>query len=148
MSEIPTTERLDLAARFKNARTKKELSVRYVASEVGIGEKALYHWESGHSQPDLTQLQILCKLYGVHSDFLLFGKSPWPFQDIDPKRFEALPHSQKNEVQRGMRAYIEKFEFQQGVHNTAANQAYAEPDRYVGQNRRGQDRRQQDRRGQ
>lgn len=59
-----------MAAKLKDARTKKGLSAIEVGKAVGKSAKTIYSWESGQGQPDADMLIKLCAIYDSHvSDF-------------------------------------------------------------------------------
>ncbi|MBQ7039921.1 MAG: helix-turn-helix domain-containing protein [Clostridia bacterium] len=56
-------------------RKKKRLTQNQLASYLNISDKAVSKWENGGGYPDITQLPLLSKLFGVSIDYLLKGKT-------------------------------------------------------------------------
>jgi len=54
-------------ARLRVLRERAGLSVDQVASELGVTRRAVYHWESGASEPKLDYLPLLARLFGLRS---------------------------------------------------------------------------------
>lgn len=54
-----------VAARLIALREKAGLSVEEIAKALGISPRAVYHWESGRSEPKLAYFPELAKLLGV-----------------------------------------------------------------------------------
>lgn len=64
-----------IKARIKEARISKGLSVRIVASELGVTTQCVYKWETmaDSDLPSIDHLMDICELYDVSADWLLFG---------------------------------------------------------------------------
>ena len=57
---------------LKAARINADLSQKEAAERLHISNKTLCNWENGVSYPDAEQIAMLCKLYGVHYDNIIF----------------------------------------------------------------------------
>lgn len=53
-------------------RVNKGYSQKCAAALLGISNKTLCAWENGKAFPKQPQIEALCKLYGVHYDFIEF----------------------------------------------------------------------------
>ena len=62
------------AYRLKELRNEKILSQQQLANLMNMSKMAVSHWESGHSEPSISQLIFLSELFGVTVDYLV-GKS-------------------------------------------------------------------------
>ncbi|XFA98664.1 helix-turn-helix domain-containing protein [Candidatus Izemoplasma sp. B36] len=56
---------------LKELRTKKGLTQRELAKEIGLTHQAISRWENGKSIPDVDVLRILAKFYDVSVDEIL-----------------------------------------------------------------------------
>ena len=54
--------------RLKEARIEAGLSVSDVMREMNVSDAAVYMWETGKTNPKLSNLQKLAKLYGCSVD--------------------------------------------------------------------------------
>ena len=55
-----------LAARLRMLREKAGYTPQEVAEAVGVKSlRTIYDWESGNSQPQITQLPVLAEIYGI-----------------------------------------------------------------------------------
>jgi len=55
-----------LAARLRMLREKAGYTPQEVADAVGVKSlRTIYDWESGNSQPQITQLPVLAEIYGI-----------------------------------------------------------------------------------
>lgn len=61
-----------LAANLTHLRTLREWPLDWVAREVGLSERDLENYEQRVSDPHVTPLRNLCKLFEVEIDDLLF----------------------------------------------------------------------------
>lgn len=58
---------------LRNKRKELELTQEEVADRLGISRQAISKWENGNGYPDIDNLILLSKLYGVSVDDLLQG---------------------------------------------------------------------------
>lgn len=65
--------RIEIGARLRSCRKSIRHSQEDVAAELGVSAKAISAWESGDRMPSAEGLRNLCVVYGVSSDFILFG---------------------------------------------------------------------------
>jgi len=68
-----------LGARLKQARERKRLTQAEVAAKIGISYGTLSGYERNYRDPDTDTLRKLANLYGVSTDWLLYGvETPAP----------------------------------------------------------------------
>ena len=65
---IPFKERL------KELRREKNISQKQLADFLNMSKMAISHWESGHSEPSISQLILLSEYFDVSVDYLI-GKT-------------------------------------------------------------------------
>lgn len=65
--------RVEIGGRLRDCRKSAKLSQEDVAEEIGVSGKAVSAWESGERMPGAERLGELCVIYGVASDYILFG---------------------------------------------------------------------------
>jgi len=70
----------DLAYRLRITRKSRGLKREDVYLYVGVGRTTYSQWESGARNPSRKSFDPLCRVLGVTSDWLLFG------------RLDGLPH--------------------------------------------------------
>jgi transcriptional regulator with XRE-family HTH domain len=75
-----TSEELSqqLGGRLREARTQAKLTQQHVADELNITRQAVSGWEAGRHFLTVPQLYELGLLYGVSSDWLLYGMKTVP----------------------------------------------------------------------
>ena len=54
-----------LAQALKGHRTRCKLTQEYVADALGVSRQAVSKWETGESEPTMSNLSALAKTYGV-----------------------------------------------------------------------------------
>lgn len=57
---------------LKSARVNKNLSQKEAAQKAGVSNKTLSKWENGTSFPTAEKIDVLCEMYGVSYDNLIF----------------------------------------------------------------------------
>lgn len=65
---------MELAGRLKRCREKAGLSQGDLAKEMNLTRQTVSRWECGNGYPDLENLILLSKIYGISVDELLKGK--------------------------------------------------------------------------
>ncbi|MBE5890981.1 MAG: helix-turn-helix transcriptional regulator [Lachnospiraceae bacterium] len=65
------TVKKNLGNILKEARTGKGFTQEFVAETIGISRQTLYKWEKGDSEPNLSFLSELSKLYDLDIETLL-----------------------------------------------------------------------------
>jgi len=60
--------------RLKELRIEQGLSQQELGKMINMSKMAISHWESGHSEPSISQLIFLSELFEVSVDYLI-GKS-------------------------------------------------------------------------
>ncbi len=58
-------------SRLKELRNSKGLTQKQLAKELNVTDDSIFSWEKGRSQPSIENLIMLCKFFGVSSDYLL-----------------------------------------------------------------------------
>ena len=71
-----------LAERLREMRTARNMSRQTVADRLGVSATAVYKWENGQSEPDLTKLRQLAMIFGTTIDELC-GNTPADVPDDD-----------------------------------------------------------------
>ena len=65
---------MELKDRIALARKQAGLSQEQLGEKLGVSRQAVSKWEAGQSNPDLTYVAEMCRLFGVSSDWLLLGE--------------------------------------------------------------------------
>ena len=60
-----------LAETLKDHRTRCRMTQEFVAESLGVSRQAVSKWETGDSDPSMSNLVLLAKLYGVPLEELL-----------------------------------------------------------------------------
>ena len=60
-----------LGEALKAHRTRCKMTQEFVAETIGVSRQAVSKWESGTSDPSISNLLALAKLYGVSAEDLL-----------------------------------------------------------------------------
>ena len=60
-----------LGEALKAHRTRCKMTQEFVAETIGVSRQAVSKWESGASDPSISNLLALAKLYGVSAEDLL-----------------------------------------------------------------------------
>lgn len=87
----------NLGIRLKQAREKAKLTQSDVCPKAGISKpQIISNYERGASSPPLETLKALSRLYGVSTDWLLFGQE-YTIKNVDLKTFLhfLIDHSEK-----------------------------------------------------
>lgn len=71
---------MQLGAKIKTLRTKRQLSQEAVANELNVSRQAVAKWESDVSLPSTANLMALCNLFGVSLSEL-----------TEPQTLDAMP---------------------------------------------------------
>lgn len=71
-----------LAERLREMRTSHGMSRQMVADRLGVSATAVYKWENGQTEPDLTKLRQLALIFGTTIDELC-GNTPAEVPDDD-----------------------------------------------------------------
>lgn len=54
------------------ARVNAGLTQKAVGDRLGVSNKTVCSWENGKSFPDAPQIDMLCELYGISYDNIIF----------------------------------------------------------------------------
>ena len=57
--------------RLKELRIEYNLSQKSLGEIVNTSKMGVSHWESGHSEPSITQLVLLARFFDVSVDYLV-----------------------------------------------------------------------------
>ena len=57
--------------RLKELRLEKGISQNDLGKILNLSKMAISHWESGHSEPSITQLIVLANYFEVSVDYLI-----------------------------------------------------------------------------
>lgn len=66
---------MELNERIIQARKQAGLTQEQLGEKLGVSRQAVSKWESGQSNPDVTYIAEMCRLFEVTADWLLFGKN-------------------------------------------------------------------------
>lgn len=67
---------MELSKRISTAREYAEMDIEEASKKLSVEPETITAWESGAIEPSLADLQKMCAVYGVSSDFLLLGNDP------------------------------------------------------------------------
>ena len=95
---------------LSSLRKETGLSQRQVASDLGVSQALLSHYENGAREPKLEFVVKACNYYGVSADYILGRKAER--DDKKPLLTEALSNalSGLKELKSATDTLIEKFE--------------------------------------
>ncbi len=77
---------MSIADRIMKLRKEAGLSQEAFAEKLGVSRQSVSKWETGNVMPDINKLVAMCELFGVSSDYILYGK-----EDSAPKSEEPAP---------------------------------------------------------
>jgi transcriptional regulator with XRE-family HTH domain len=66
---------IELGARLKEARIRKQMTMQAAADVLGCAKSALGHWETGRNAVSVVDLLRLAALYGVPSEQFIPGNA-------------------------------------------------------------------------
>ena len=61
----------EFGERLKELRMDKKISTIKLGNEIGVDGTTISRWENGLMSPTIEKLVLLCKYFGVSSDYLL-----------------------------------------------------------------------------
>lgn len=67
------TRRTEMGVRLRDCRIEARLSLADVAEELKLSKQTVSSWEKGARLLDALRLADLALMYGVSSDYILFG---------------------------------------------------------------------------
>lgn len=70
---METDYKNNIGKRLKYAREKKGLQQKFVAQKLGVVSATLSRIEAGLHEPDSEKIKLLCELYEVSPQWVLFG---------------------------------------------------------------------------
>lgn len=56
---------------LRAARVNANMTLADVANKMGVAKQTISNWENGKSEPKISQMEELSKLYSLSSDFIL-----------------------------------------------------------------------------
>lgn len=56
---------------LKAARVNANMTLADVAEKMGVAKQTISNWEQGKTEPKISQMEELSKLYSLSSDFIL-----------------------------------------------------------------------------
>ena len=62
---------MEFRERLRELRGENEMTQTDIAKILNVSKMAISHWEKGHSEPSITQLKQMAKLFGVSIDYLV-----------------------------------------------------------------------------
>ncbi len=72
---------MNLSHKIQDCRKRAGLSQEALAAQLGVSRQAISKWELGEAEPELKNLQLLAKAFGVSTDYLLSDEEvPKPAQ--------------------------------------------------------------------
>lgn len=87
---------------IQSLRKRQKMSQQELGDRLGIGVSSISMWESGKREPSLAHLMAMSELFGVSTDFILFGKSEGRELSKDEAEmldlYSQLMETQKSEV--------------------------------------------------
>ena len=64
-------KKLLFAQNLKSLRTEKNVSQRELSEKLNVSVKSISHWETGYTEPSLSQLDMLADFFEISTDELL-----------------------------------------------------------------------------
>lgn len=68
---IEYTKNMTFPSILKELRMEKGISQKKLATDIGVSIGLICYWETGQSEPTLSNIIKLAKYFGVTSDYLL-----------------------------------------------------------------------------
>lgn len=90
---------MEIKDRIKAIRNNYSLSQQDFADKLNVKKALVAHWETGRSNPGLENLTTLCKMFGVTSDYILFG-----VEAIAPEKHEIQTDGAIDEIRALLKA--------------------------------------------
>lgn len=87
-----------LHANLKYYRLQKGLSQAEVADHIGVSRQAISNWESKRAYPELDNIILLCKLYGITTDELLGNDTKQQTDEKDTPSISIPKPQQESEI--------------------------------------------------
>lgn len=64
-------EKMTFAINLKNLRKESHVSQKELADKLNVSVKSISHWETGYTEPSLTQLCMIAEIFEISTDELL-----------------------------------------------------------------------------
>ena len=64
-------EKTPFAVNLKNLRKENHVSQKDLADKISVSVKSVSHWETGYTEPSLTQLCMIADIFEISTDELL-----------------------------------------------------------------------------
>lgn len=87
-----------LHANLKHYRLQKGLSQAEVADHIGVSRQAISNWESKRAYPELDNIILLCKLYGITTDELLGNDTKEKIDEKDTTSISPPKPQQESDI--------------------------------------------------
>lgn len=87
-----------LHTNLKYYRLQKGLSQTEVADHIGVSRQAISNWEAKRAYPDLDNIVLLCKLYGITTDELLRNDTKEKIEKKDTPSISTSEPLQESEI--------------------------------------------------
>lgn len=84
-----SNRRHEIRRRLVGARQAAKLTQVDVASEMSVTRQTVSSWERGSTAPSIEQFAVLCAVYGVSSDLILYGESSVRFGAVELQQISA-----------------------------------------------------------
>ena len=65
-----------ISSQIKDLRLERVFSQQQLADAIGVKRYNISDWEQGRTEPDISNIVLLSKFFGVTTDYLL-GISDW-----------------------------------------------------------------------
>ena len=67
---------MEISNQIKQRRIAAGISQEELAERIFISRQTLSNWETGKTQPDIETLTQLAQLFGVSTEYLIYGQEP------------------------------------------------------------------------
>ncbi len=69
-------------------RKKAGMSQETLAEKIGVSRQAISKWETGEAVPELSNLKVLCDIFGVTADWMISETEPEETPKKDPVTYQ------------------------------------------------------------
>lgn len=92
--------KLIFSQQLAKLRKEKHFSQDELAEKLFISRQAISKWERGEVTPDLAKIEQIAEVFGVTTEFLLFGKNfedTWGVESFKYDEFQNMTDEKKEE---------------------------------------------------
>ncbi|AEF24535.1 DNA-binding protein [Streptococcus parauberis] len=92
--------KLIFSQQLAKLRKEKHFSQDELAEKLFISRQAISKWERGEVTPDLAKIEQIAEVFGVTTEFLLFGKNfedTWGVESFKYDEFQNMADEKKEE---------------------------------------------------